>query len=115
MEALTAKEISAEIALSKRIEDEMDLWAYEEARAEASTANFSEMTIPLPRYNEETEAAIQESRDIMSGKKYAKTYSSARELFDELDAESRTGEVDLNGDVDRGGGARTGALASPVE
>ena len=40
-----------------------------------------------PRYNDETEAAIQEARDLMSGKKDAKTYSSARELFDELDAE----------------------------
>ena len=40
-----------------------------------------------PEYNEETEAAIQEARDIISGKKYAKSYSSARELFDEPDAE----------------------------
>ena len=40
-----------------------------------------------PGYNKETEAAIQEARDIMAGKKYAKSYRSARELFDELDAE----------------------------
>ena len=40
-----------------------------------------------PRYNAETEAAMQEARDIMSGKKKAKSYSSADELFDELDAE----------------------------
>jgi DNA-damage-inducible protein J len=40
-----------------------------------------------PRYNEETEAAMQEARDIMSGKKKAKSYSSADELFTELDAE----------------------------
>ena len=30
---------------------------------------------------------MQEAKDIMSGKVSAKTYSSARELFDELDAE----------------------------
>jgi DNA-damage-inducible protein J len=40
-----------------------------------------------PRYNAETEAAIREARDIMSGKKNAKCYSSADELFEELDAE----------------------------
>jgi len=40
-----------------------------------------------PRYNAETEAAIQEARDIISGKKKAKSYSSADELFAELDAE----------------------------
>jgi len=39
------------------------------------------------RYNAETEAAMQEARDIMSGKKKAKSYSSADELFAELDAE----------------------------
>ena len=43
--------------------------------------------VRLPRFNQETEAAIQETRDIMSGKVEAKSYSSARELFDELDAE----------------------------
>lgn len=31
--------------------------------------------------------AIQEARDIISGKVPAKTYRSARELFDELDSE----------------------------
>jgi len=40
-----------------------------------------------PRYNTETEAAIQEARDIMSGKKKVKSYSSAEELFEELDTE----------------------------
>jgi len=40
-----------------------------------------------PRYNAETEAAMQEARDIMSGKKKAKSYSNADELFVELDAE----------------------------
>ncbi|MCL2722265.1 MAG: type II toxin-antitoxin system RelB/DinJ family antitoxin [Treponema sp.] len=40
-----------------------------------------------PRYNAETEAAIQEARDIMNGKKIVKSYSNADELFAELDAE----------------------------
>jgi DNA-damage-inducible protein J len=40
-----------------------------------------------PRYNAETEAAMQEARAIASGKILAKSYSSARELFAELDAE----------------------------
>ena len=44
-------------------------------------------SVRLPRYNKETEAAMQEAKDIMSGKVSAKSYSSARELFDELDAE----------------------------
>ena len=44
-------------------------------------------SVRLPRYNRETEEAMQEARDIMSGKVEAKSYSSARELFDELDAE----------------------------
>ena len=39
------------------------------------------------RYNAETEAAMQEARDIMNGKKRAKKYSSVDELFAELDAE----------------------------
>ena len=44
-------------------------------------------TVRLPRFNRETEAAMQEARDFMSGKVQAKSYSSAQELFDELDAE----------------------------
>lgn len=44
-------------------------------------------TVRLPRFNRETEEAMQEARDIMSGKVQAKSYSSAQELFDELDAE----------------------------
>lgn len=39
------------------------------------------------RYNSETEAAMNEARDIMTGKKSAKRYSSAKELFLELDKE----------------------------
>lgn len=38
-----------------------------------------------PGYNAETEAAIQEARDIAAGKISAKSYASARELFEELD------------------------------
>ena len=44
-------------------------------------------SVRLPRYNRETEEAIQEARDIMSGKIPAKSYTSSRELFDELDTE----------------------------
>ena len=44
-------------------------------------------SVRLPEYNKATKAAMQEARDIASGKVSAKTYSSARELFDELDAE----------------------------
>ena len=40
-----------------------------------------------PCYNAETDAAISETRAIMSGKIPAKRYPSARALFDELDAE----------------------------
>ena len=40
-----------------------------------------------PRYNSETEAAIQEAKDIINGKKYSKSYSSTDELFDELENE----------------------------
>jgi DNA-damage-inducible protein J len=40
-----------------------------------------------PKYNAETEAALQEARDIASGKISAKSYSSATELFEELDRE----------------------------
>ena len=40
-----------------------------------------------PHYNTGTEAAIKEARDIISGKKKAKKYSSADQLFTELDAE----------------------------
>lgn len=38
-----------------------------------------------PRYNAETEAAMQESRNIMSGKIHAEKYSSVDEMFAALD------------------------------
>lgn len=40
-----------------------------------------------PRYNMETEMAMREARSMMEGKIEAKVYSSASELFEELDAE----------------------------
>lgn len=43
----------------------------------------------LPRFNRETEAAMQEALDISSGKVPAKSYSSAAELFHELDEEMK--------------------------
>lgn len=39
------------------------------------------------RYNAETEAAMQEAEDIISGKIQAKSYSSAREMLDDLNKE----------------------------
>ena len=44
-------------------------------------------SITPPRCNRETEEAISEAREIISGRKEAKSYGSARELFDELDDE----------------------------
>ena len=40
-----------------------------------------------PRYNEETLRAMEEARDIMSGKVKAKHYTSLYELIDEMDTE----------------------------
>lgn len=41
----------------------------------------------LPSYNAMTEAAMQEARDIVSGKVPAKKYSCAHELMEDLDSE----------------------------
>ena len=41
--------------------------------------------VRMPRYNKETEAAMQEARDIAAGTVKARSYSSAHELFTELD------------------------------
>lgn len=41
----------------------------------------------VPKFNKETEAAMQEAEDISSGKIKAKSYRSAKELFAELDSE----------------------------
>ena len=40
-----------------------------------------------PRYNAETEAAMQEARAIMNGEVQSRGYGSARELFCALDME----------------------------
>ena len=41
----------------------------------------------LPRYNEETLIAMQEARDIASGKIVSKSYSSLQEMIDEIESE----------------------------
>ena len=41
----------------------------------------------LPAYNQETLAAMQEARDIASGKIQSKSYSSLQEIIDEIDKE----------------------------
>ena len=43
--------------------------------------------VKQPRFNAETEAAIEEARHIIAGKTPAKRYSSVRDLFNELDKE----------------------------
>ena len=43
--------------------------------------------VKQPRYNADTLAALQEARDIASGKIQTKSYHSAKELFDELESE----------------------------
>jgi len=40
-----------------------------------------------PGFSVQTEVAMQEARDIASGKIQTKSYTSARELFEELDHE----------------------------
>ena len=52
-------------------------------------ATAADMRIqPLPRYNEETEAAIREARDIAAGRISAKTYKSVAEMNADIDADS---------------------------
>lgn len=46
------------------------------------------------RPNAETVAAMRETEDILSGKTQTKRYASARELFDELDAEMEREDAD---------------------
>ena len=43
--------------------------------------------LTLPKYNEETLTAMQEARDIASGKINAKSYVSVKEMVAEIDAE----------------------------
>lgn len=40
-----------------------------------------------PRYNKETEAAIQEAKDIESGKLYAKRFKTVDAMFRDIDTE----------------------------
>jgi DNA-damage-inducible protein J len=51
-----------------------------------------------PRYNAETEAAIQEARDIMSGKIKAKVYHSVAEMNADIDAEADEDEDEEDDD-----------------
>ena len=44
-------------------------------------------SVKQPRYNRETEEAMAEAREIISGRKNSKHYSNAKELFEELDEE----------------------------
>lgn len=44
--------------------------------------------VKQPRYNAETEEALNEAKAIIEGQIQAKRYSSARALFEELDAET---------------------------
>jgi DNA-damage-inducible protein J len=45
------------------------------------------LSVVQPRYNAETEAAMQETRDIISGKVKAKSYASMAEIYAEIAAE----------------------------
>lgn len=49
--------------------------------------NMKKATDIFAAYNVETEAVMQETREIISGQIQVKQYSSAHELFEELDAE----------------------------
>ena len=46
-----------------------------------------------PRYNAETEAAIRESRDIMSGRVQAKSYASLKEFYADIDTEDEDDDI----------------------
>ncbi len=46
--------------------------------------------VKQPCYNAETESAMKEARAIMNGQIQTKRYSSAKALFDDLDAEEDT-------------------------
>ena len=44
--------------------------------------------IKQPKYNAQTEKAMQEAKDIMSGKIKSKSYSSLHEMIDEINSEA---------------------------
>ena len=46
-----------------------------------------EVKVSLPRYNDETLAAMREARDISSGKIKTKSYASVKEMVAELDSD----------------------------
>ena len=46
-----------------------------------------------PRYNAETEAAIQEAQDIIDGKIQTKTFSSLADFYADLESEDTNNEV----------------------
>ena len=48
---------------------------------------FFPFQIKQPRYNHQTEVAMQEARDIIAGKIQSKSYSTVEELFKDLDGE----------------------------
>ncbi len=52
-----------------------------------SVKNYSINDDDESKFPAETEAAIQDAREIMLGKKDAKSYDSASELFEALDTE----------------------------
>jgi DNA-damage-inducible protein J len=54
----------------------------------AIMANGIPFDVTLPRYNAETESAMREAKLIASGAVPAKSYTSASELFADLDAEN---------------------------
>ena len=58
--------------------------------AETATINIRidpEVNMSLPRYNAETLAAMQEARDISSGKIKTKSYTSVLEMVAELESD----------------------------
>ena len=42
-------------------------------------------SVKQPRFNQETEEAMLKTKDILTGKKNAHRYSTAKELFEEID------------------------------
>ena len=58
--------------------------------AETATINMRidpKVNMLLPRYNAETLAAMQEARDISSGKIKTKSYTSVKEMVAELESD----------------------------
>ncbi len=47
--------------------------------------------VKQPRYNSETEAAIREVRDILNGNTATKSFTSAKDLFADIEKDETTG------------------------